>query len=235
MSAPETSRTLGELVTEDPGAAKLFERLGLDFCCGGRQTLAEACDQRGLDAATVSALLAAQRSDPDGPPVEEHDVARASITELCDHIVSSHHERMRSELPAVSELAGTVVRVHGSDHPELLDLQRTFEGMRQELEEHMRVEEDLLFPACRSLDAGDDAARLGDDVVSLLEDEHAAVGNALAALRELSGGYDADAAFCNTHRRLLRSMHELEIDLHQHIHEENNVLFGRVRDRLAVR
>lgn len=226
--------TLGDLVLEQPAAAALFERLGLDFCCGGRRTLEQACHQRGLDAATVGVLLGALGDEPAALTPDPHDVAGASITDLCDHIVARHHEPLRADLPTISDLLGTVVRVHGKGHPELHDLQRLFATTRGELEVHMELEEHSLFPACRTLDQDRDAAAFDPGLLALLEDDHDTAGEALCALRELTGGYDADRALCGTHRRLLQALHAFELDLHQHVHEENNVLHPRVRGRLAT-
>ena len=229
MPATDHTSTLGDIVLEQPRAAALFERLGLDYCCGGRLTLEEACGQRGLHAMTVATLLQALDDEPDD--AEVHDVARASIPELCDHIVAGHHDPLRRELPRINDVLDTVVRVHGSTHPELHDLQRLFTTLRTDLEAHMRTEEETLFPACRTLD-GDGAPDPG--VLALREHDHAATGDALCALRELAGGYETEAALCGTHRSLLRALRAFELDMHQHVHEENNVLFPRVRARIAA-
>lgn len=233
MSPVTPAVAVGEIVARDPRAAEVFERLGIDYCCGGRRTLAEACAQRGLDAATVAALLASPARAADGD--DDHDVSRATIGQLCDHIVVAHHDRLRRELPEISRLAATVVRVHGRDHPELADVQRVFERMRTELEEHLGVEERELFPRCRGLESPDaEPAGLDAGLLALLEDDHETTGAALLALREMTGGYDAGCALCGTHRRLLDGLAALERDVHRHVHEENNLLFERVRARLEV-
>lgn len=232
MSAVDPGDLVGDLVVRDPGAATLFEQLGIDYCCGGRRTLAEACAQRGLDAVTVAAVLEGRSRAPETGT--EHDVARSSIGELCDHIVSAHHERLREELPQIAQLIGTVVRVHGAGHPELADVQRVFAGMRTELEAHLDVEERELFPRCRRLEEPGAGAGPDEGLLALLEHEHEATGDALLALRELTGGHDRGRALCGTHRRLLDALRALERDIHQHVHEENNVLFGKVRERLGA-
>lgn len=149
MRQIEPTANLGALVAERPARAELFERLRFDYCCGGRQTLAEACAQRGLDVDTVRELVAALDGAPLRPtgPLEDTDWRRASLTELSDHIVSVHHAGLRRDLPRIAELLATVVRVHGADHPELRDLQRGFAGMRSELEQLLELEERALFPA----------------------------------------------------------------------------------------
>jgi regulator of cell morphogenesis and NO signaling len=221
--------TLGRLVAEQPARAELFERLRLDYCCGGGQTLAEACQRRRLDPDTVSRMLEAVEAAPRDPWHAEHnDWRRATIAELCEHIVSAHHDTLRTELPRIDGLLATVVRVHGTDHRELQDLQRLFGGMRHELESHLETEERVLFEACRAAEAR--GTPVDASLIATHEEEHGATGDAFAALRELAGDYDTAGALCRTHRTLLESLDRLERDLHQHIHEENNILFPRVRD-----
>lgn len=238
MSDIDPSTSLGELVLERPARAQLFERLGLDYCCGGRQTLAEACDRRGLDHKTVREVLEAldDAALEGSRRIEHFDARRASIAELCDHILSVHHEGLRRELPRIAELVATVVRVHGKGHRELYDLERVFTGMRGELERHLEVEERALFPVCRAVE--DDEAidlPLDAEVFARHEREHVHTGEALAALRQLAGDYERSRALCGTHRRMLDALRRLETDIHQHVHEENNVLFPRVRALLDRR
>lgn len=220
--------SLGALVAEQPSRAELFERLRLDYCCTGSQTLAQACRRGGLDPETVCRMLEALEDSPvDRRHLEASDWRRASIAELCDHIVAAHHDKLRAELPRIEGLLATVVRVHGTGHPNLHDLQRLFATIRHELEPHLESEERALFPACRAAEA--DRAPVAESLLVPHEQEHAATGDALAALRELADDYDTATALCRTHRTLLEALARLELDLHQHIHEENNVLFSRVR------
>lgn len=224
MSAIDPATSIGDIVARRPSAATTLEGLGIDYCCGGHRTLADACQQRGLDAATVAAVLEATTA---GAAEGAHDVAGAPIGDLCDHIVAAHHEPLRRELPRIAALLDTVVRVHSGEHPELHDLRRRFASMREELEEHLDLEERELFPTCRALAAGGDAP-IDGVLLATLDGAHTETGDALAALRELAGDYRPESAFCGTHRALLRAMHEMETDLHRHVHEENNILFPRV-------
>lgn len=233
MKTIEPSTTLGELVAEQSSRAALFERLRLDYCCGGAQTLAQACESRGLDPGTVCRLLEALDEPlPDHQHPEGRDWRRASVADLVDHIVAAHHDRLRAELPRLDELTATVVRVHGADHPELHDLRRLFETLRGELESHIASEERDVFPACVAAEA--DGGAVDEAVLASHEHEHTATGDVLTALRELGQDYDSSRALCGTHRRLLEGLEALELDLHRHIHEENNVLFPRVRARASA-
>ncbi len=227
------SNTLGGIVAERPQTAVVFERLGLDYCCGGQKTLEEACRSHDLDPKTVAALLTTLDGDETVDEPGAHDLAHASVDELCDHIVSAHHDAMREDLPRISELMAKVVRAHGSDDHEVIELADLFNRTRTDLEEHMRVEEDSLFPACRAVAADETGHGPDDDLLAALGDEHLAAGDALAQMRKLSHDYRPESAHCTTHRVLLHEMHEFELDLHRHIHEENNILFPKVRELAA--
>jgi regulator of cell morphogenesis and NO signaling len=235
MSLIETTASLAELAAERPSRAQLFERLHLDYCCGGSQSLAAACEDRGLDPATVGALLdSVEPAATTVDAVEERDWRQAGVGELCDHIVSVHHERLRGELPRIAELLATVVRVHGEGRPELEMTERAFTALRAELEPDLAEEEKSLFPACRALE-GEPAAAASFDIAALERHraEHLGVGRSLAALRELAGGYEDEEALCSTHRSLLEALRGFEADLHRHVHEENNLLFPRVLELAA--
>lgn len=217
--AIDSSRSLAELVLERPASARVLERLGLDYCCGGDRSLVEACAEQDLDPATVAVLL-----DLDVEPVstgEWTDWTAVPLTELCAHIVETHHGRLRSDLPRLDTLAERAATAHGDVRPELHELRKELTRLRRELEEHIAEEERELFPA---LAAGQ---TIDHSELERLRGEHETTGARLRRLRELAGGYKTDEALCNTHRTLLQGLHELELDVHQHVHEENNILFPR--------
>jgi regulator of cell morphogenesis and NO signaling len=210
---------LGDLVRERPSSARVLARFGLDYCCGGRQTLGEACRQRGLDARTVAVFL---EHEPEPVALERVDWAAAPVPALCAHIVDEHHARMRWELPRVAELAERAASAHGEARPELHELRDELDLLRAELEEHMDDEEAELFPR---LAAGETVPA---SELEHLVGEHDSTGARLRRLRELARDYDLGGALCNTHRALLEGLHGIELDVHQHVHEENTILFPRV-------
>jgi regulator of cell morphogenesis and NO signaling len=231
----DPGQTLGALVAERPALTGTLEQLRLDYCCGGGQTLAEACRRGGLDPDTVAVLLERLGETAAAGRVEPHDLRGATIAELCDHIVDAHHARLRRELPRIEELLATVVRVHGPEHAELHDLERLFATLARELREHLASEEASVFPAARAFQAGEHADPGFVELVDEHIGEHADTGDALAALRELAGGYERASAYCGTHRSLLEALEAFELDLHQHVHEENNVLFPRLLEHAGGR
>jgi regulator of cell morphogenesis and NO signaling len=229
--AIDNASTLGMLAAEQPLRIALFERLHLDYCCGGSTSLDDACTRRGLNVDSVREQIEAvdRGGSRHDEPAPEWRPREATIDELCDHIVSVHHDGMREEMPRMTELLETVVRVHGADQPDLEVVERAFASLRAELEEHIEEEEVVLFPTCRGLEQGSiDPAGVEPELIARHRTEHEAVGRKLAALRELAGGYELSRALCATHRSLLEGLLRFETDLHRHVHEENNVLLDRV-------
>ncbi len=226
-------KTLAELVLERPERARIFEELQLDYCCGGDRSLEAAATENKLDIPALIAIIQAGESEAAEAGSPERDWREASSTELCDHIVGVHHAYLRAELPRLRELSAKVANRHGDTLPELVGLDLLVNTLGDELIEHIDLEERKLFPICRELDAPVEERRSALDVdpslLAMHEAAHDNVGRALAEMRKLAGDYDQEPALCSSHRRLLISLEALERDLHQHIHEENNILFPRLR------
>jgi regulator of cell morphogenesis and NO signaling len=229
LASPE--ETLGGIVAARPRAAALFEDLGLDYCCGGGKTLEDACRERNLEIAAIAAKL--ERLDAEADDGREHDVGALTVAELSEHIVDSHHEPARAQMDRIAQLLAKVVRAHGEHDPSTHALREHFAALQADLDQHMRAEEEELFPACRTIESG--GPRPSDELLEHLQDTHSATGAALAELRELGNDYDPASAHCATHRVLLSELTAFELELHRHIHEENNILFREVRRLLAER
>lgn len=219
---------VGRIVACRPDAARVFEKHRIDYCCQGGKTLGEACTALGLDLAQVLHELAAP------PPTGDEPVSNwleEPLARLCDHIERRHHDYLRAELPRLEELIARVVRAHGDRHPELADVQAAFGRLRAELEPHMWKEEQVLFPAIRSMD---DSRRNADHAfgsvanpIRCMVDEHERAGEELACLRRLTGDYEPPRDACPTWRVMLDGLAQLERDMHEHVHKENSILFPR--------
>jgi regulator of cell morphogenesis and NO signaling len=229
MAEPTADMTVGQIVTWRPELASVFERLGIDYCCGGQTPLTDACAERGLG---VQAVLAALHDAGGTPPrPSERDWSTTRLTELRDHIVATHHAYLNSELPRIAALLDKVVQVHGRRHPELPECRAVFTALRDELESHMQKEERILFPLIAQIEGAQGPVRSHcgsvQNPIRVMETEHDSAGTALGQLRELTGGYVPPADACNSYRAVLTGLAELEADLHTHIHKENNILFPR--------
>lgn len=218
---------VGQFVADMPGRHRIFQDRGIDFCCGGKLPLEQACSEKGIDAAELLSDLVAYQARPE----DSQGLAGKTLTQICDQIEATHHAYLRDVMPRLSGMAAKVVAAHGSRHPEVLQVQQVFEGLWAEMQSHMMKEEHVLFPGIRALEAGDAQAcgHCGtvQNPIHVMEMEHDSAGAALATMRQLTGGYKAPADACNTFRALLAGLEDVESDMHQHVHKENNILFPR--------
>ncbi len=231
MQANQTA-TVADIAAGSLAAVRVFERLGIDYCCGGKRPLAEVCRQKGLDAEMVQRELdAAPR--PDGTA---RDWNTAPLQELAAHIVATHHQYLRREFQPLSERLAKVYRVYNERYGDtLIGLPETFNGLRSELELHMLKEEKILFPAIAAAESAATAWRPAPaspfgavgNPIRTMEAEHESAGRALADIRRITRDFEIPAHACVTYRALMTSLEELEHDLHVHIHLENNILFPR--------
>lgn len=227
MNTFTVDTTLADIVTARPSLARPLEARGLDYCCGGSATLAEACDAHQLDVTAVLADLAADTAAEPAPTW-----ATMSVGELVDHLEGAHHVYLWAEMPRLAALVAKVVSVHGERHPELSAIATCYATLRADLEPHLSKEETVLFPMIRELAAAGSVPSFHcgslRNPISVMLAEHDTVGELLAQLRELTGGYEAPADGCASYQALFAGLAELEADTHLHVHKENNVLFPAV-------
>jgi regulator of cell morphogenesis and NO signaling len=227
-------KTVRELVLEHPAATRVFEKLGIDYCCGGNKSLEEACKAANLPLERVMDAL--------GVANQSSQVARSDrnwqvepLSDLVAHIKNTHHRYVREEIARLAPLFEKVCSVHGTNHPELMDVRASFRGLAEELTTHLMKEEVVLFPYIVRME---EAVIQHEPVVpspfgsvanpiSMMEHEHDSAGNALRAMRAASHNYTAPAEACVSYQTLYSALAEFETDLHQHIHLENNILFPR--------
>ena len=222
--------TVGRLVAEQPARSRVFERMGIDYCCGGKVTLEKAVSRKELDLRDVLDALAA--CDAEEGAEDQAGWSHATVSELVDHIVKVHHGYLNEELPQLSYLVNKVCRVHGGDHPELREVHNSFEDLKADLFAHMAKEEHILFSLCLGLETAGVAPRSHcgtvENPIRVMELEHQDAGHALERLRELTNGYAPPEGACNSYRAMLARLEALEGDMHHHVHKENNILFPRV-------
>ncbi|MCC6580806.1 MAG: iron-sulfur cluster repair di-iron protein [Phycisphaeraceae bacterium] len=221
--------SVGQLVADQPSRSRVFEKLGIDYCCGGQHTLAQACRDKQLAPDKVMELLDAEDRTASDAPVA--NPSAMTLTDLADHIVATHHAYLRTELPRLQGLFAKVVAAHGAQHAWVHQASEVFTALAEEMNDHTFKEEQILFPMIRRIDAGnaEAAGHCGgvENPIRVMMLEHDKAGEALRALRLLSGDFSVPSDACNTFRALLAGLEEFERDLHQHVHKENNILFPR--------
>ncbi len=218
MATQLLDQTLGNLACHIPGATRIFHAFHLDFCCGGQKSLRQAALERGIDALAVQEHLLALNPDDE----LESDWSKTTSEHLIEHLLQRYHAVHRQQLPELIRLAARVEQVHGSREECPRGLTDLLIAMQQELESHMQKEEQILFPMIKR-----GGGLMAGGPISVMRYEHEQHGDALEQLIDLTYDMQPPASACNTWRALYRGLDELRIDLMQHIHLENNLLFPR--------
>jgi regulator of cell morphogenesis and NO signaling len=222
MYTIDATRTVAEITQSVPGAARVFERLGIDYCCKGKEPLEKACEDAHVPLAL--ALTTLEKNMHGRGPADAPKEPR----QLLRHIVTRHHSFTRDELGRLSPLLDKVCRVHGARHPELAEIRSLFEALAEDLMPHMLKEEQVLFPYIERLADGDSTpARFGtvQNPIAMMNVEHEGVGALLAQLERVTDGYRPPEGACGSYRALYEGLKELQADIHEHVHLENHVLF----------
>lgn len=236
-----TTQTVREIALEEPSSIRVFESFGIDYCCGGRKPLSEACAASSVD---VDAVIAALEAAAAGPALSTEDWSLSLMEDLVNHIVLSHHAYVKRELPRLAVLAQKVVNRHGATRAELVELQSVLATLDADLTQHLAKEEAILFPYIIQLERSNAEGTSKPDAcfgtvaspVAMMIQEHDAAGLLLAEIRRLSENFTTPEGACPTFHAYYDGLKEFELDLHQHIHLENNILFPRaINAELRVR
>ena len=234
----EPNKSVREVVLELPNATRVFEKIGIDYCCGGQRSLADACTTAGV---TFEDVLRSLESTAQPADVDK-DFRTTSLAELIDHILTTHHTFTRDELQRLRALMMKVCSKHAQNHPELEQLRAVFESLSFELEPHMMKEERVLFPYIIAMeDAVKHQRQLGRppfgtvaNPIRMMMLEHDNAGYLLKQMRQLASNYTPPADACISYQTLYQALDAFEKDLHQHIHLENNILFPRAVEMEAT-
>lgn len=227
----QSGETVGEIAAKDLRKAEVFKKYGIDFCCGGKKSLKQACEEKGLDVAVVEAEL-----ENPAPAVQPaNDFNRWEADFLADYIYNQHHIYYYNEMPVIKGLLTKVMQHHGTNHPELKYLYSLFAQLVQELDTHFMREEKVVFPFIKALMLAKKSGNFEvlnsqpslTEPIQIMEADHEAAGDILADMKKLAANYQAPADACNSFQYLYKKLSELDEDLHQHIHLENNILFPK--------
>lgn len=207
-------KTVAETVTENYKTASVFKKYGIDFCCGGKKTISQACKEKGIDEKEL--LKELEQTKP-----EEKDANKMNVSDLIDYIVDKHHTYTREKIPEITQYAEKIAKVHGKNHPELIEVDKIFKKIGEELLSHLEKEEKVLFPHIKNSD------KIVEGPIHAMEHEHEIIGEQLKKIREITNNYTLPENACNTYRVTFKLLEEFEEDVHKHIHLENNILFPK--------
>jgi regulator of cell morphogenesis and NO signaling len=226
------SKSLAQIVNSNHRAAAVFEKYHLDFCCKGKRTLQQACTESNLNVEEV--LTAIEQAKPVNSGTVPLHYEKLSLAQLSDYIVNTHHSYVKKEMPLLLGYLQKVAAKHGDRHPEMLKVLELFAAVKEEMEHHMQKEELVLFPRIteteRQVNQGKELVVNGTYLLSpvtTMEQEHDHAGSILAEIRKLTNDYTPPADACTTYQLSFAALQAFELDLHQHVHLENNILFPR--------
>jgi regulator of cell morphogenesis and NO signaling len=218
--------TIGEIVANDFRAASMFKEAGIDFCCGGNKSLSTACKEKGAD----ESLLIRQLETLANTPVSgAMNFKEWDLSFLSDYIVNTHHKFVLKNLLELVLYTQKIANVHGGHHPELLEVATLFAKINEELLQHLKNEEEVLFPAIKEAEKNA-SARVKATIVSeitRMQGEHEFAGGAMDKINILTSNYLIPEDACNTYLVSLKLLEQFEEDLHIHVHLENNILYPK--------
>jgi regulator of cell morphogenesis and NO signaling len=224
--------TVGAIVADDYRTAAVFERHGIDFCCGGKISLAEICREKGLAPAVLQREIAEVKETPVD---RSHNYGAWALPFLADYIVNTHHAYLNENTAQIAVYADKIAGVHGAHHPEVKEIAAIFAKIAVDMAAHLLEEEEVLFPAIRRIDAARKAGTTPEATdqeiirtdLARLDHEHQEIGDAIHAIRHLANDYTIPDDVCTTFAVTYQKLREFEDDLHKHVHLENNILFPK--------
>jgi regulator of cell morphogenesis and NO signaling len=227
------SLSLAQIVNSNHKAATIFEKYHLDFCCKGKRSLAQACSEQELAVENVVTEL--QTVFEENTSQGAIDFEQMKLAGLCDYIVNTHHAYVKNEMPQIYAYLQKVSSRHGERHPELYKIFKAFASVKEEMENHMKKEEMILFPRIKEMEKLSEGNNPASQIsitylqapITVMEQEHDHAGSLLNEIRILSNNYSAPQDACTTYCLSFAALQAFEMDLHQHVHLENNVLFPK--------
>lgn len=221
--------TIGEIVANDFRTSSVFKNAGIDFCCGGNQSLAEACFDKGINKDDLASELKNVEQEPTDHSTNFKEWEPGF---LCDYIVNTHHKFVAKNLPELIFYTDKIATVHGEHHPELIEVANIFNKISDELKPHAKNEEEILFPAIKEVisNGSPKAKKIIVQEITRMLGEHDFVGNAMDKINKLTNSYLVPDDGCATYQVALKSLQQFEDDLHVHIHLENNILFPKAME-----
>jgi regulator of cell morphogenesis and NO signaling len=226
------NKSVGEFVAADYRTAKVFEKYGIDFCCGGKIPLLDACRGKGIDPGTIQQEIEAAKSEP----LERSlNYAAWELSFLSDYIVTVHHAYIKENSGQIAAYAHKIAEVHGAHHPEVKEIAVIFDKIATDMAAHLHEEEETFFPAVKRADTARKAGNSADQqdigairaCLAKLRREHEEIGDAVHTIRDHANDYAIPGDVCNTFVVTYQKLKEFEDDLHKHVHLGNNILFPR--------
>jgi regulator of cell morphogenesis and NO signaling len=237
---PTSTQSVREIVSSQPSAAAVLQRFDIDLCSRASESLLKACSELQLSVDQVLEKLSDAAANESG--AAPADLASYAPTRLIQHIVRTHHQQVRRELPRLAQMAHKLADKHGERAPEPVRIETLLEDLHAEMFAHLEKEEQILFPFIARM--GDEAPGSGSAAlacfrtvsqpISMMVQEHESAQALVAKMRQLTSDFQAPEWACTTHLALYSGLRGFESDLRQHVHVENDLLFPRAIEMESV-
>jgi regulator of cell morphogenesis and NO signaling len=230
----ETDSFITDIVMSDYRTASIFRKYEIEYCCGGKWPLSLICETRGLDINMLMDELHNATRTIHVP--NSLQFADWSIDFLVEYIVNVHHNYLKNMMDSMRMQLKNFTREHAAEYPDLAEVDKIFHQLATELLPHLIEEEEIIFPYIRHIaHAYNDNDSYGNLLVrtmrkpleAFMEKEHSFTGKQLTRMRELTQNYEPPKNACIQHRVIFSVLKDLDNDLAQHLHLENNILFPK--------
>ncbi len=217
---------IGDIVADDFRTSKVFTEAGIDFCCGGKQSVGEACKDLGIEVSALEQKINETQSEPINQAL---NFKEWELPFLIDYIVNTHHKFVAKTLPELVFYTAKIASVHGENHPELIDIAEKIEAVNTELTQHLKMEEEVLFPAIKSqINQPNETAKATiKSEIERMFGEHDFAGGTFDEINRMTDGYKLPEDACSTYQVAFKLLKQFEDDIHVHVHLENNILFPK--------
>ena len=227
------TQSIREIVTAEPSAAAILERFEIDLCSQADTRLERVCAELQLSVDQVLEKLADAELRARGATAP--DLESYSLSRLIQHIVRTHHQTVRQELPRFAELSQRIAGKHGEMAPQYKEVATLIEQLRTEMFAHIEKEEQVLFPfIVRLEEAAEDSSaepyecpRSVEQSVSVMTRGHNSAGRIVGQIRQLTNGFEPPQWACPRNTAFHAGLEAFEENLRQHVHLEDDLLFPR--------
>ncbi|MFK7001655.1 iron-sulfur cluster repair di-iron protein [Flavobacterium oreochromis] len=223
-------KLVGDYVAEDYRTAQIFSKFGIDFCCKGNRTIKEVCNTVGIQE---DILIKELNSLDRNLTIDSNNFKAMSLDTLIDYIEEKHHTYVEEKIPVIMQLLNKICQVHGTKNPDLFEIRDLFVASSNDLSQHMKKEELILFPFIKKMvSAANNDIKITtpsfmtvNNPIQMMKHEHENEGDRFDKISKLTNRYTPPQGACNTYKVTYAMLNEFEEDLHKHIHLENNILF----------
>ena len=225
-------KPVGQIVAEDFSTYSVFESHQIDYYNKGKRTLEEVAAEDHIDLPALTGEIEKKRSSSQ----KDEDFNSWPLDALCEYIIKTYHLPAEQQIKEIKPALEKVTGVYGGQYPVIAEIKKLFDEAAGIIAVHQKKEELILFPFIRKMaDAERNhkefvtprATKSVESPVNMLTHEHHQQSDLFQKIAGLSHDYTSPEEVDGTFRDSLHLLKKFELQLHQHLHLENNILFPK--------